>query len=148
MSVFGSLDRRAEILLVEDNPLDVRLTQIAFRKIEIEHNFHVVVDGHDAVAFLQRKGRHADAPRPDLVLLDLNMPGKDGRVFLKEVKEDKDLRRIPIIILTTSAADKDLFNAYNFHANAYLTKPLDLHDWDDLVQGLTHFWLKLVKYPP
>ncbi len=148
MREFGSLGRSAEILLVDDNPNDVRLTQIAFKNIEIAHEIHVARDGNEAMAFLQREGIFAGAPRPDLILLDLNMPEKDGREVLREIKRDSDLQSIPVIILTTSDAATDRLLTYSQHANAYLTKPIDLDEWNEVVQAFASFWLKVVRYPP
>ena len=148
MSTFGSLQRAAEILLIEDNPDDAKLVKLNFEGIDIAHNLHVTGDGDAAMTFLRQEGGHVTAPRPDLILLDLNMPGKDGRAVLQELKEDESLRRIPVIILTTSDADTDRLLAYSLHANAYLTKPLDLDAWEDLVQATARFWLRLVKHAP
>ena len=148
MSQFGSLGHPAQILLVEDNPLDVKLTKLAFEKIDIAHVIHVARDGHAAMEFLRREGAQTDAERPDVILLDLNLPGKDGREVLKEVKQDPDLQHIPVIVLTTSDAEADRSLTYSQHANAYLTKPMELDQWDELVTGFANFWLKLVRYPP
>ena len=140
MSKIGSLGRSAQVLLVEDNPDDVNLTKLAFDTIDVAHDLHVTRDGYEAMAFLRREGGFADAPHPDLILLDLNMPGKDGRATLKEIKEDSNLRRIPVVVLTTSDAATDTLLAYNYHANAYLTKPTDLNEWDEMVQAFASFW--------
>ena len=148
MSKVGSLGRSAQILLVEDNPDDVSLTRLAFDDVDIAHDLHVARDGYEAMAFLSREGAFPDAPFPDLVLLDLNMPGKDGRATLKEIKEDRHLKRIPVVVLTTSDAASDRLLAYNFHANAYLTKPADLDEWYAMVRALANFWLRLVRHPP
>ncbi len=115
-----------EILLVEDNPGDVRLTQEALTDGKVRNNMQVVEDGVEAVAFLRREGKYANASRPDLILLDLNLPKKDGREVLAEIKADEDLRRIPVVVLTTSKAEEDIFKAYDQHANCYITKPVDL----------------------
>ena len=138
----------AEILLVEDNPGDVRLTQEAFREGRIENNLHVVTDGVEALEFLHRRGEYADAPRPDLVLLDLNLPRKNGDEVLAELKDDEDLRCIPVIVLTSSAAEEDVVKSYELHANAYLTKPVDPDAFIDAVQSFEQFWFSIVKLPP
>lgn len=148
MSGIGYLGRSAHILLIEDNPDDVSLTKLAFDEIDMAHDLHVTRDGYEAMAFLRREGAFPDAPYPDLILLDLNMPGKDGRTTLKEIKEDPNLKRIPVVVLTTSDAATDTLLAYSYHANAYLTKPTDLDEWDDMVQAFANFWLRLVRYPP
>ncbi len=148
MNIDGRLGRPAEILLVEDSLDDVALTKLAFREIDVAHHLHVVNDGQQAMAFLRREGDNAEAPRPDLILLDFNMPIKDGREVLKEVKRDSDLRRIPIIVLTMSDSSMDRLFAYSQHANAYLVKPLELDDWIEMLRGISLFWLKLVRYSP
>ena len=143
-----TLDRPAEILIVEDNPDDLFLAQHVFAKIKIPHQLHVARDGQQALSFLRRQGDHQAAPRPDLILLDLNMPGIDGREVLKQVKTDRDLRRIPVIILTTSDSQIDRLVTYDAHANAYLVKPLDINQWEEMIQGTMHFWFRLVTHPP
>jgi CheY-like chemotaxis protein len=148
MSNFGSLGRPAEILLIEDNPHDVKLTELAFDEIDVDHRFHVACDGQQAMSFLRREGDFSEAVRPDLILLDLNMPIKDGRAVLEEVKQDADLRRIPLIVLTTSDSADDRMLAYNQHANAYLVKPMDIDEWNEMVGGISLFWLTLVRHPP
>ena len=115
-----------EILLVEDNPADVRLTQEALKEGKVFNNLHWAKDGVEALAFLRREGKHAGAPRPDIILLDLNLPKKDGREVLHEIKNDEKLKRIPVVILTTSKAEEDVLKSYNLHANCYVTKPVDL----------------------
>ncbi len=139
--------RLVEILLVEDNPGDVRLTKEAMKEGKIRNNLSVASDGVEAMAFLRREGKYADAPRPDVVLLDLNLPKKDGRAVLKEIKEDPNLRRIPVVILTSSKADEDVLNSYDLHANCYVTKPGDLEQFIDVVKSVEGFWLQIVKLP-
>jgi two-component system, chemotaxis family, response regulator Rcp1 len=134
-----------EILLVEDNPGDARLTREALRDAKVRNNLHVAPDGVEALAFLRRQGKHATAPKPDLILLDLNLPKKDGREVLEEVKGDEQLRHIPIVILTTSQAERDIAESYRLRANAYVTKPVDLEQFLKVVQSIEHFWLEIVK---
>jgi len=136
------------ILLVEDNPGDVRLTIEALKENKMRNNLHVVEDGMEAMAFLRREGRYAGAPRPDLVLLDLNLPKKDGCQVLAEIKADEDLRRIPVVILTTSQAEEDVVRSYTLHANCYVTKPVDLDQFIKVVRSIEEFWLTIVKLPP
>ena len=147
MNTLGSLDRSAEILVVDDNRDDAKLIELTFSGLGVNHRLHFAKDGDCAMAFLYQEGDYAGVPRPDLILLDLNMPGKDGRTVLKEVKEHEDLRQIPVIILTTSDAGTDRLLSYHLHANAFLTKPVDLDDWEDLVRTTVHFWLELVRLP-
>jgi CheY-like chemotaxis protein len=137
-----------EILLVEDNPGDVRLTREALKDGKIVNNLHVAEDGVDALAFLRREGKYHNAVRPELILLDLNLPKKDGREVLAEIKADKDLMRIPVVILTSSAAEQDIVRSYNLHANCYVTKPVDLDQFINVVKSIEHFWLTVVKLPP
>jgi two-component system, chemotaxis family, response regulator Rcp1 len=137
-----------EILLVEDNPGDVRLTREALRDGKIVNNLHVAEDGVDALAFLRREGKYHNAIRPELILLDLNLPKKDGREVLAEIKADKDLKRIPVVVLTSSEAEQDIVRSYNLHANCYITKPVDLDQFITVVKSIEHFWLKVVKLPP
>jgi len=137
-----------EILLAEDNPGDVKLTEKALEQGHIINNLHVVTDGVEAMQFLRQEGEYADKPRPDLVLLDLNMPRKDGKEVLKDVKDDPDLRRIPIVVLTSSEAEEDIVRSYDLHANAYLTKPVDFSGFLDIVEHIEDFWLSVVKMPP
>lgn len=138
----------AEVLLVEDNPADVRLTMEALKECKIINRLNVVADGVEALDFLHRHGRYADAPRPDLILLDLNLPRKDGREVLAEIKSDERLRLIPTVVLTTSSADEDLLRAYGLHANCYVTKPVDFGQFIQVVQRLEEFWFSIVKLPP
>ena len=137
--------QQVEILLVEDNPGDARLTQEALRDAKVRNNLHVVLDGVEALAFLRRQGKHAAVPKPDLILLDLNLPKKDGREVLEEIKQDDQLRHIPIVILTTSQAEKDIIESYRLRANAFVTKPVDLEQFLKVVQSIEHFWLEIVK---
>ena len=136
-----------EILLVEDSPGDVRLTQEAFRDGKLATNLHVVADGEAAIDHLRRRGAYATAVRPDLILLDLNLPKKDGREVLAEIKADDDLRRIPVVILTTSKAEQDILKVYHLHANCYITKPVDLDQFLGVVKAIEEFWLQIVKLP-
>jgi CheY-like chemotaxis protein len=136
-----------EVLLVEDSPGDVRLTQEAFLEANPAVHINVAVDGVEALAFLQRLGKHADAPRPDLILLDLNLPKMDGREVLAHIKEDESLKLIPTVILTTSDAEADIVKSYQLQANCYLTKPVQLEGFEILVKSINDFWLKQVKLP-
>lgn len=137
----------AEILLVEDNPGDVRLTVEAFKEGKIKNNLSVAIDGVEAMAFLRKEGKYANATRPDLILLDLNLPKKDGREVLEEIKCDPDLKRIPVVILTTSEAERDIMKAYNLHANCYITKPVDLDQFVKIIKQIDKFWFMVVKLP-
>jgi len=137
-----------EILLVEDNPGDVRLAREGLSECKIRNNLHVVDDGVKALAFLRRQDGYAKAPRPDLVLLDLNLPRKDGREVLREVKEDESLRTIPVVVLTTSKAEEDILKSYSLHANCYVTKPMGLQQFLDVVRSIEDFWFTIVKLPP
>lgn len=137
----------AEILLVEDNPGDVRLTVEALKENKLHIGLHVVEDGAEAMAFLNQEGDYADVPRPDLILLDLNLPKKDGRELLAEIKADERLRRIPVVVLTTSQAEEDVLKTYELHANCYITKPVDLGQFIRVVQSIEHFWLTVVRLP-
>ena len=136
-----------EILMVEDNPADVRLTREAFKDAKVLNHMNIVVDGEEAMAFLRQEGKYADAPRPDLILLDLNLPKKDGREVLAEIKKDPELKRIPIVVLTTSDDEKDVFKAYDLHVNAYVRKPVDLHQFMKVVEAVEGFWLTVVRLP-
>ena len=139
--------RPAEILLVEDNPGDARLTKEALKENKVRNNLSVVEDGVEAMAFLRQADEYADAPRPDLVLLDLNLPKKDGREVLAEIKEDQNLKHIPVVVLTTSKAEEDIIKSYNLHANCYITKPVDLNQFITVVKSIEDFWLTIVKLP-
>lgn len=136
-----------EVLLVEDNPGDVRLTREAFRSARMEMPLHVASDGVEAMAFLRREGEFARVPRPDLILLDLNLPRMDGREVLAQIKEDESLRTIPTVILTTSEADSDILRSYQLQANCYLSKPVQLEDFETLIQSVNDFWLTRAKLP-
>jgi two-component system, chemotaxis family, response regulator Rcp1 len=136
-----------ELLLVEDSEPDVRLTIEAFREAKVRNRLWVVEDGVEAMDFLRRQGRHADVPRPDLILLDLNLPRKDGRQVLKEIKSDDSLKRIPVVILTTSKSEEDVLRAYSLHANCYITKPVDFNRFMDVVKSIESFWLTVVRLP-
>ena len=139
--------RPIEILLVEDNAADVRLTIEALREGKVRNSLTIARDGEEALAVLQRRGEHATAPRPDLILLDLNLPKKDGREVLAIVKEDPDLRRIPVVVLTTSSAEVDILKSYELHANCYITKPVDLGQFVAVVKSIDDFWLTVVRLP-
>ena len=141
------MNRGIEILLVEDNPGDVRLTEEALKEGKILNSLNVVADGVEAMAFLRREGKYSDAPRPELILLDLNLPKKDGREVLAEIKKDQELKRIPVVILTSSAAEQDIVKSYNLHANCYVTKPVDLDQFIHVVKSIEQFWLTVVKLP-
>ncbi|MCC7300226.1 MAG: response regulator [Verrucomicrobia bacterium] len=144
MAVF----RAIEILLVEDNPGDVRLTKEALKENKIRNNLHVAKDGVEAMCFLRRMAEYKDAPRPDLILLDLNLPKKDGREVLTEIKTDEKLRAIPVVILTTSDAEDDVAKAYQMYANCYIRKPIDLNRFIEVVKVIENFWLSIVELPP
>ncbi len=139
--------RPVDILLIEDNPGDVRLTQEALRDGKVWNNFHQVPDGIEALAFLRQEGKYADSPRPDLILLDLNLPKKDGREVLAEIKSHPDLAMIPVVVLTTSRAEEDVLKSYGLHANCYIVKPIDLDQFIHVVQSIESFWLCIVKLP-
>ncbi len=135
------------ILLVEDNPGDTRLVVEAMREAKLDNYIHVVEDGVEAMQFLRREGRFGDAPRPDLILLDLNLPKKDGRAVLAEVKADPVLKRIPVVVLTTSQAEEDVLRAYDLHANCYITKPVDMEQFMKVVAQIDDFWVRVVTLP-
>jgi len=137
-----------QILLVEDNPGDIRLTQEAFKNSKLHNRLDIVQDGEQALTYLRRQGKYADAPRPDIILLDLNLPRIDGREVLAQIKEDEDLRRIPVVVLTTSDDEKDVLTTYNLHANCYITKPVDMNRFVEIVQTIEGFWFQIVKLPP
>ena len=143
-----TMGRPIEILLVEDNPGDARLTKEALKEGKVCNKLHVAEDGDKALAFLRRGGSYAGAPRPDLILLDLNLPKRDGRELLAEIKTDPSLRRIPVVILTTSRAEEDILKTYDLHANCYITKPVDLEQFIGVVKAVEDFWLTVVKLPP
>jgi CheY-like chemotaxis protein len=139
--------RPVEILLVEDNPGDVRLTREALKEGKVRNNLYVATDGVEALAFLRREGQYADAVRPDLILLDLNLPRKDGREVLEEIKADGSLRHIPVVVLTSSQAEQDIVRAYDLHANCYVSKPVDLDQFIHVVRSIEDFWFTIVKLP-
>jgi two-component system, chemotaxis family, response regulator Rcp1 len=140
--------RPVDILLVEDNPGDVRLTQEALRDGKLLNRLSAVTDGEQAMAFLRRQGSYAQAVRPDLILLDLNLPRKDGREVLADIKADPNLRRIPVVIVTSSHAEQDILKTYDMHANCYITKPVDLEKFVTVAKSIEHFWVSIVKLPP
>ena len=140
--------RPIDILLIEDNPHDVRLTMEAFKDAKVSNNLTVAADGEEALKVLRREGEYAGSPRPDLILLDLNLPKKSGREVLEEIKHDPDLLRIPVVVLTTSENEKDILRAYELHVNAYITKPVDLDQFIKIVEAVEDFWLTVVKFPP
>jgi CheY-like chemotaxis protein len=137
-----------EVLLVEDDPGDVLMTQEAFEEHKVRNRLTVVHDGAEALAYLRREGRWADAVRPDLILLDLNLPRRDGREVLAEIKKDEDLGQIPVVVLTTSAADEDILRSYQLHANAYVTKPVDFERFIAVIRQIDEFFVSVVKLPP
>ena len=143
----AELGRPVEILLVEDNPGDVRLTIEALKEGRVRNRLSVARDGVEALAFLRRQGPHAQAPRPDLILLDLNLPRRDGREVLADIKDDTVLRRIPVVVLTTSKAEEDILRTYDLHANCYITKPVDLEQFISVVRSIDDFWLSVVRLP-
>jgi chemotaxis family two-component system response regulator Rcp1 len=136
-----------EILLVEDNPGDSRLAKEALKESKLKNNLYIAEDGVEAMNFLYKKGKYAGMPRPDLIILDLNLPKKDGRQVLEEIKTDDNLKRIPVVILTISKAEEDILRTYNLHANCYVTKPLDLDQFMKVVKSIEDFWLTIVKLP-
>jgi two-component system, chemotaxis family, response regulator Rcp1 len=140
--------RPIDVLLVEDSAGDVRLMREAFKDAKMHINLHVAGDGEEAMGFLKREGRYADAPRPDLILLDLNLPKKDGREVLKEIKENPGLQIIPVVILTTSASEEDILRTYQLHANCYISKPVGLDGFLKVVKSIDGFWLSVVQLPP
>lgn len=148
MTIAQSARRILEVLLVEDNPGDVRLTREAFRSARRLANLSVVGDGVEALDFLHRRGRHQQAPRPDLVMLDLNLPRKTGAEVLHDIKADVKLKRIPVVILTTSRTTKDIIQSYELHANCYIAKPVDLDQFVAVIRAIENFWLTLVELPP
>ncbi len=144
----GNQIRPVEILLVEDNPGDVRLTVEALKESKLLNTLHTVEDGIESLAFLRHQGKFKKKPRPDLILLDLNLPKKDGREVLEEIKKDKDLKSIPVVILTTSRADEDIIKTYNLYANCYVNKPVDMDQFIKVVKSIGDFWFSIVKLPP
>ena len=136
-----------DILLVEDNPGDIRLTVEAFKEGKCCNNLHVVKDGEAVMHFLRKQNMYADVPRPDLILLDLNLPKRDGRSVLQEIKADPELKRIPVVILTTSKAEEDILRTYDLHANCYITKPVDIEEFITITRSIENFWLSIVKLP-
>ncbi len=143
-----SWGKEIDILLVEDNLGDVRLAQEALKESKIRNKLFVVDDGVEAMEFLHQQGKYASAPRPDLILLDLNLPRKSGRDVLAEVKTDENLKRIPVVVLTVSRAEEDVIKCYNHHANCYITKPLDFNQFMEVTKSIEEFWLTIVKLPP
>jgi CheY-like chemotaxis protein len=137
-----------EILLVEDSPGDVRLTREALSEAKVSNNLAVARDGVEALEYLRREGPHADAARPDIILLDLNMPRMDGRELLEHIKADASLAAIPVVVLTTSKAEEDIMRSYQLHANCYITKPVDLEQFLKVVRSIEEFWLTVVRLPP
>ncbi len=142
-----NLNRPIEILLIEDNPGDVRLTQECLRKSKIANRLSIVEDGVEATQFLQQEGKFAQSPRPDIILLDLNLPRKDGREILAEIKADQKLKHIPVLILTSSDAEADIHRAYELHANCYITKPIIFEDFIRIITSIENFWLSIVRLP-
>ena len=136
-----------EILLVEDNAADVRLTEEALKEGKVRNNLHVARDGMEALEFLHRQGKFKDATRPDLILLDLNLPRRDGREVLADIKNDPDLKMIPVVVLTTSSDEADILKSYKLHANCYITKPVDLEQFVNVVRSIDDFWLTVVRLP-
>lgn len=144
---FNSKTRPIEILLVEDNPGDIRLTQEVLKEGKIQNNLRIVENGVEAISFLHKDGKYSSAITPDLILLDLNLPKKDGREVLQDVKNDDELKKIPIVVLTTSQAEEDILNVYNLKANCYISKPVDLDEFINVVKSVEDFWLSIVKLP-
>ena len=136
-----------EILLVEDSMGDARLTMEALKENKFLNRLHHVSDGFEAMAFLYQQGQYSDVPRPDLILLDLNMPKMDGREVLEKIKQDEQLKRIPVVVLTTSQADEDILKSYDLNANCYISKPVDLDQFMEVIKSIKNFWLTIVKYP-
>ena len=147
MESIGSDAKPMEVLLVEDSAGDVRLTREALKDAKVHVNLHIASDGIEAMAFLRREGQHLNDPRPDLILLDLNLPRKDGREVLEEIKENPTLKSIPVVILTTSASEADILRSYLLHANCYITKPVDLEQFLAVVKSIEDFWLTIVTLP-
>ena len=141
------IDKPVEILLVEDNEGDIGLIEEVFEEAKIRNTLHIAEDGEEAILFLRGEGKFSGSPRPDIILLDLNLPKKDGREVLREIKEDNNLKNIPVVVLTTSRAEKDILRSYDLHANAYVTKPLDFDQLIKVVKSIENFWLEIVKLP-
>lgn len=144
---FNSKSRPIEILLVEDNPGDIRLTQEVLKEGKIQNNLRIVENGVEAISFLHKDGKYSSALTPDLILLDLNLPKKDGREVLQEIKNDDELKKIPIVVLTTSQAEEDILKVYNLNANCYISKPVELDEFINVVKSVEDFWLSIVKLP-
>lgn len=144
----NNMEKPVEILLVEDNPADVRLTQEVLKDAKMRNNLYVAKDGVEALACLRGEGKYAEFPRPDLVLLDLNLPRKDGREVLSEIKTDPNLKAIPVVVLTISKSEEDILKSYNLHANCYITKPVNLEQFVKVVKSIENFWLTIVQLPP
>ena len=142
-----TIGKPVEILLVEDNAGDVGLIEEVFEEAKIRNNIHVAEDGEEAMLYLRGKGKFSGSPRPDIIILDFNLPNKDGREVLREIKEDDKLKNIPIVVLTTSNAEKDILRAYELHANAYITKPIDFNQFIKVVGSIENFWLEIVQLP-
>ena len=147
MEIKNPIGSPVDILLVEDNPGDARLAMEALKESKVSNTLHWAKDGEEAMAFLRREGEHAGKPRPDLVLLDLNLPKKDGREVLAEIKSDATLQSIPVVILTTSESEEDILKTYSLHCNCYITKPIDLKQFLKVVRSIEDFWLTIVKLP-
>jgi chemotaxis family two-component system response regulator Rcp1 len=148
VSEYDMAGRPVEILLVEDNPGDIRLTLESLKSAKVSNNMNVVRDGMEAMAYLRKEGEYADARRPDIVLLDLNLPRKSAYEVLEELKNDDDLRRIPVVLLTSSKAEEDVLRSYNLHANSYVTKPVGLQEFAKVIVAIEGFWLTIVVLPP
>lgn len=142
-----AIPKLAEILLVEDNPVDVMVTQDALTEAKMCNKVHVAEDGEEALDFLYRRGKYVDAPRPDLILLDLNLPKKSGTEVLAEIKRDPSLLHIPVVILTSSEADKDVLASYSLHANCFITKPVDMEQFTEIIKSIEDFWFTIVELP-
>lgn len=147
MTIFGNM-MPVNILIVDDNRADIRLVQEMFKKGKTIINLYVVLDGLEAIEYLRKQGKYKDATRPDLILLDLNMPRKDGREVLEDIKSDEELKRIPVIVMTISKAEEDILRSYNLHANAYIVKPIELNQFMNTIKSIENFWLTVVKLPP
>ncbi len=147
MTTGAEMGRPIEILLVEDSPSDAELTKEALHEGRVINNLQVVTDGEQALAYLHRQGKYSAMPRPDLILLDLNLPRKDGREVLAEIKSDESFKRIPVVVLTTSKEESDVMTAYGLNANCYITKPVDLEQFIDVVRSVDNFWLNIVTLP-